>query len=164
MATLLIRNARHVWTGNAAGTELADVSILCEDGVIARIGTPDQTWPSADRSLDASECVVVPGLVNTHHHLYQTLTRAYSPALGCDLFEWLRTLYPVWARLGEESSYLSAWVGLAELLLSGCTTSSDLLYVHPKGAGNLINAEIRAATELGIRFHATRGSMSLSEK
>jgi len=162
MATLIVRSAAHIWTGDEAGTELTDASILCVDGVIERVGDHDESWPVPDRVLDASGCVVTPGLINTHHHLFQTLTRAYSPALGCDLFGWLRTLYPVWRRLDEESAYLSAWVGLAELLLSGCTTSSDHLYVHPKPG--LIDAEVRAARELGIRFHATRGSMSLSEK
>jgi cytosine/adenosine deaminase-related metal-dependent hydrolase len=159
---LIVRSAAHVWTGDAAGTELRDVSILCVDGVIERLGAEDETWPVADRELDASNCLVIPGLVNTHHHLFQTLTRAYAPAIGRDLFGWLRALYPVWRRLDEESAYLSAWVGLAELLLSGCTTSSDHLYVHPKP--NLIDAEVVAARELGIRFHPTRGSMSLSEK
>jgi len=160
---VLVR-AGSVWCGDDDGTELRDSAILCADGWIQRVGTPDETWPSANRELDATGCVVVPGLINTHHHLYQALTRAFSPALGCDLFEWLRTLYPVWARLDEESAYVSASVGLAELLLSGCTTSSDHLYVHPRGASSLIDAEIRAAREVGIRFHATRGSMSLSEK
>src|SRR5439155_4633068 len=162
--TLLIRDAAYIWCGDDIGRELADASILCVDGVIARVGRPTAEWPPADETIDASDCVVLPGLVNTHHHLYQTLTRAFSPALGCDLFEWLTTLYPVWARLDEESAYLSAWVGLAELLLSGCTTSSDLLDVHPHGRAGLIDAEIKAAGELGIRFHATRGSMSLSQK
>jgi cytosine/adenosine deaminase-related metal-dependent hydrolase len=162
--TALLVRAGSVWCGDDAGTEGSDEAILCADGVIARIGTPDRSWPPADRTLDATGCLVVPGLINTHHHLYQTLTRAFSPALGCDLFGWLRVLYPVWARLDEESAYLSAWVGLAELLLSGCTTSSDHLYLHPRGTSNLVDAEIRAARELGIRFHATRGSMSLSEK
>ncbi len=163
MTSLLVR-AGVVWCGDDAGTELRDAAILCQDGEIARLGTPKPDWPAADRELDATGCLVVPGLINTHHHLYQTLTRAFSPALGCDLFDWLRTLYPVWSRLDEESAYLSAWVGLAELLMSGCTTSSDHLYVHPRGHDRLIDAEVQAAGELGIRFHATRGSMSLSEK
>jgi len=161
--SLLIR-AGHIWSGNDLGTELSDSAILCENGIITRIGSPDGDRSHADRTIDATNCVVVPGLLNTHHHLYQTLTRAFSPALGCDLFDWLRTLYPVWARLDEESAYASAYVGLAELLLSGCTTSSDHLYVHPRGTSGLIDAEIRAARDVGIRFHATRGSMSLSEK
>ena len=159
-STLLVRDAAHIWCGN--GEEMAGASILCSGGQIARIGKPGPDWPVADRIVDARDCLVVPGLINTHHHLYQTLTRAFSPALGGDLFQWLTTLYPVWARLDEESAYLSAWVGLAELLLSGCTTSSDHLYVHPRGRQGLIDAEIHAARDVGIRFHATRGSMSLS--
>ena len=97
-------------------------------------------------------------------HLYQTLTRAYPPMTGAPLFGWLRSLYPLWRALDEESAHVSAWVGLAELALSGCTTSTDHLYVHPAGAGDLLAAEIAAARDLGVRFHPTRGSMSLSEK
>ena len=107
---------------------------------------------------------MTPGLINTHHHIYQNLTRAHRPATKASLFDWLTTLYPLWSRLDEEAAYLSAWVGLAELALGGCTTSTDHLYVHPRGAGDLISAEIAAATELGMRFHPTRGSMSLSQK
>jgi cytosine/adenosine deaminase-related metal-dependent hydrolase len=107
---------------------------------------------------------VTPGLINTHHHIYQNLTRSYRPAVNGTLFEWLTTLYPRWALLDEEAAYVSAWIGLAELALGGCTTSTDHLYVHPRGAGDLISAEIGAARELGMRFHPTRGSMSLSEK
>jgi cytosine/adenosine deaminase-related metal-dependent hydrolase len=114
--------------------------------------------------MSARGCLVTPGLINTHHHIYQNLTRSYRPAVNGTLFEWLTTLYPRWARLDEEASYVSAWVGLAELALGGCTTSTDHLYVHPRGAGDLITAEITAARELGMRFHPTRGSMSLSEK
>ena len=107
---------------------------------------------------------MTPGLVNTHHHLYQNLTRAFAPALTGGLFDWLVTLYPLWARLDEEAAYVSAYVGLTELALGGCTTSTDHLYVHPRGAGDLIAAEIAAARDLGMRFHPTRGSMSLSVK
>ena len=114
--------------------------------------------------VDASGCLVTPGLVNTHHHLYQNLTRAFPPMTNSALFGWLRTLYPLWRSLDEESAHVSAWVGLAELALSGCTTSTDHLYVHPRGAGDLLSAEIAAARDLGMRFHPTRGSMSLSEK
>jgi cytosine/adenosine deaminase-related metal-dependent hydrolase len=103
-------------------------------------------------------------LINTHHHIYQNLTRSYAPAVNGSLFQWLTTLYPRWAALDEEASYLSAWVGLAELALGGTTTSTDHLYVHPRGGGDLISAEISAAREVGVRFHPTRGSMSLSEK
>lgn len=164
MPSLLVDSAAHLWCGDDAGTELSGASILCVDGVISQIGSPGADWPAADEILEARDCVVVPGLINTHHHLYQTLTRAFTPALRGDLFEWLKVLYPVWRRLDEESAYVSAWVGLAELLLSGCTTSSDHLYVHPRGQRRLVDAEIAAAKDLGIRFHATRGSMSLSEK
>jgi cytosine/adenosine deaminase-related metal-dependent hydrolase len=114
--------------------------------------------------LRADGCLVTPGLVNTHHHIYQNLTRSYRPATNGTLFTWLSTLYPLWAGLDEEASYLSAWVGLAELALGGCTTTTDHLYVHPRGAGDLLSASIEAARELGMRFHPTRGSMSLSQK
>jgi 8-oxoguanine deaminase len=111
--------------------------------------------------------VVIPGLVNTHHHLYQTLTRAYGPAADAELFDWLRTLYPIWARLDEESMHAAALVGMAELLLSGCTTTSDHHYVFPRrgraAAPQLIEAEIEAARRIGIRFHPARGSMSVGQ-
>ncbi len=123
-------------------------------------GTP----PPADTVLDATDCLVTPGLVNAHHHLYQNLTRAFPPMTDKPLFGWLQSLYPLWRSLDTESAYVSAWVGLAELALSGCTTSSDHLYLHPRGAGDLLGAEIEAARDLGMRFHPTRGSMSLSEK
>jgi cytosine/adenosine deaminase-related metal-dependent hydrolase len=108
--------------------------------------------------------LVTPGLINTHHHLYQNLTRAFPPMTDSPLFGWLQSLYPLWSALDTESVYLSAWVGLAELALSGCTTSTDHLYVHPRGAGDLLSAEIEAARDLGMRFHPTHGSMSLSVK
>ena len=114
--------------------------------------------------LDATDCLVTPGLVNTHHHLFQNLTRAYPPMTDKPLFGWLQSLYPLWSALDTEGAYLSAWVGLAELALSGCTTSTDHLYLHPRRAGDLLAAEIDAATDLGVRFHPTRGSMSLSQK
>ena len=114
--------------------------------------------------IDAADCLVTPGLVNTHHHLYQNLTRAYPPMTDQPLFGWLQSLYPLWRGIDEEAVYASAFVGLAELALSGCTTSTDHLYVHPSGAGDLLAAEIAAAREIGMRFHPTRGSMSLGEK
>jgi cytosine/adenosine deaminase-related metal-dependent hydrolase len=115
--------------------------------------------PIADRVLDARGMIVLPGLVNTHHHLYQSLTRCM--AQDSILFDWLTTLYPVWAGLTPQGVYVSAKLALAELMLSGCTTSSDHLYIYPNGVR--IDDEIEAAVELGIRFHATRGSMSLGE-
>ena len=120
--------------------------------------------PTPTTSIDATDCLVTPGLVNTHHHLFQNLTRAFPPMTDKPLFGWLQSLYPLWRGLDTEGAYLSAWVGLAELALSGCTTSTDHLYLHPHGAGDLLAAEIDAARDLGVRFHPTRGSMSLSEK
>ena len=130
---------------------------------ISAIGTSGSE-PSAREVIDARGCLVTPGLINTHHHLYQNLTRAYPPMTTAPLFGWLQSLYPLWSTLDEESAHVSAWVGLAELALSGCTTSTDHLYVHPVGAGDLLTAEIEAAKDLGMRFHPTRGSMSLSVK
>jgi cytosine/adenosine deaminase-related metal-dependent hydrolase len=160
---LLVAGAQVVATCDDERRELAGGWVAVTDGVIAGVGAPG-TEPPATRTIRADGCLVTPGLVNTHHHIYQNLTRAYRPATSSNLFGWLTTLYPIWARLDEEASYLSAWVGLAELALGGCTTSMDHLYVHPSGGGDLIAAEIRAATELGMRFHATRGSMSRSQK
>jgi len=163
-ADLLVRNARHIATSDPAGRELAGGWVAIADGLIRGIGGPGDAPPPARDTLDASGCLVTPGLVNTHHHIYQNLTRSYGPAINGSLFSWLSTLYPLWARLDEESAYLSAWVGLAELALGGCTTTMDHLYVAPRGCGDLWTAEITAAHELGLRFHCTRGSMTLSEK
>ncbi|MDY7101810.1 MAG: 8-oxoguanine deaminase [Actinomycetota bacterium] len=137
--------------------------VAMRDGRVVGVGGPGHEPPAA-RRLSAAGCLVTPGLVNTHHHIYQNLTRSFAPALDGDLFHWLRTLYPVWAHLDEEAAYSSAWVGCAELALGGCTTTTDHLYVHPRGGGDLITAEITGAAEVGLRFHPTRGSMSLSEK
>lgn len=133
------------------------------DGAVEGVGEPG-TEPAARDVIDGRGCLVTPGLVNTHHHMYQNLTRAFAPALGGDIFHWLRVQYPIWARLDEEAAYVSAWIGCIELALGGCTTTTDHLYVHPRDGGDLISAEIGAAAEVGLRFHATRGSMSLSEK
>ncbi len=123
---------------------------------------PTASLPAtADEVLDLSGHVVLPGLVNTHHHLFQTLTRAVPDAQDANLFHWLSTLYPIWARLTPEAIYISALTGLAELALTGCTTASDHLYLFPNGAR--LDDEIRAAREIGVRFHASRGSMSLGE-
>src|SRR5436190_18771013 len=148
---------------DAARTEVRGGWVAIRDGRVAMIGTAGSE-PDATETLRANGCLVTPGFVNSHHHIYQNLTRSFAPALNGDLFDWLRTLYPVWSRLDEEASYVSAWIGLAELALGGCTTTSDHLYVHPRGGGDLISAEIAAARELGMRFHPTRGSISLSEK
>ena len=164
MADLLVRNAELVATVDAGRREIAGGWVAVTGGVVSGLGGPADEAPAADTVLDAAGCLVTPGLVNTHHHIYQNLTRAYGPALRGSLFDWLVTLYPLWTRLDEEAAYVSAYVGLTELALGGCTTSTDHLYVHPRGAGDLISAEIAAATELGMRFHPTRGSMSLSRK
>ena len=163
-ADLLVHDAELLVTVDAARRELPGGWVAVTDGAVSGIGGPADPPPAAARRLDARGCLVTPGLVNTHHHLYQNLTRAYAPALTGGLFEWLVTLYPLWARLDEEAAHVSAYVGFTELALGGCTTSTDHLYVHPRGAGDLISAEVAAARELGVRSHVTRGSMSLSVK
>jgi cytosine/adenosine deaminase-related metal-dependent hydrolase len=160
---LLITRARLVATMDGDRREIAGGWVAVRDGAIAAVGAPGEE-PAARSTISAEGCLVTPGLINTHHHIYQNLTRAYRPATSGTLFEWLTTLYPVWSQLDEEAAYASAWVGLAELALGGCTTSMDHLYVHPAHGGDLIGAEITAARELGVRFHATRGSMSRSQK
>jgi cytosine/adenosine deaminase-related metal-dependent hydrolase len=163
-ADLLITDAELVATVDETRREIAGGWVAVTGGVVSALGGPADPKPRAIRTIDARGCLVTPGLVNTHHHLYQNLTRAFAPALTGGLFDWLVTLYPLWARLDEEAAYVSAYVGLTELALGGCTTSTDHLYVHPRGAGDLISAEIAAARDLGIRFSPTRGSMSLSVK
>ncbi|MGY1814736.1 8-oxoguanine deaminase [Blastococcus sp. SYSU D00820] len=159
-ADLLIRNASHLYLD--AGLEVAGGGWLAvTGGRVSGYGGSADPAPEAARVLDAGGRLVTPGLVNTHHHVYQNLTRSYGPAVNGDLFTWLTTLYPIWARLDEEAVYTSTYVGLAELLLGGCTTSTDHLYVHPRP--NLVDAEIAAAQEIGFRFAPTRGSMSRSE-
>ncbi|MGZ8694676.1 MAG: 8-oxoguanine deaminase [Gaiellaceae bacterium] len=157
MATLLA-NA-WVVTMDDGGSEHRDGWVLVEDGLVAAVG--DGAPPEAAERVDLGGAVVTPGLVNTHHHLYQTLTRAR--AQEADLFTWLKTLYPVWARLDAEAEYAAARTGLAELALSGCTTVLDHHYVFPRGETGLIEAEVRAARELGLRIVASRGSMDLGE-
>jgi cytosine/adenosine deaminase-related metal-dependent hydrolase len=163
-ADLLIHNALLVATVDNTRREIPGGWIAITGGFITAIGSSVDPLPEAKETRDASGCLVTPGLINTHHHLYQNLTRAYPPMTSSPLFGWLQTLYPLWRVLNEESVYASAWVGLAELALSGCTTSTDHLYLHPRGGGDLLTAEITAAQDLGMRFHPTRGSMSLSQK
>ena len=160
---LCVSGAELVVTMDGQRREIPGGWVALTDGFVTAVGEPGHE-PEADRTIDARGCLVTPGLINTHHHIFQNLTRAFAPALGGSLFHWLRTLYPVWSRLDSEAAYVSAWIGLAELALGGCTTSTDHLYAHPRGGGDLISAEIAAARELGFRFHPTRGSMSLSEK
>ncbi len=163
-ADLLIHNALLVATVDDARREIPGGWIAITGGFITAVGSSLDPLPEARETRDASGCLVTPGLINTHHHLYQNLTRAYPPMTSSPLFGWLQTLYPLWRVLNEESVFTSAWVGLAELALSGCTTSTDHLYLHPRGGGDLLTAEITAAQDLGMRFHPTRGSMSLSQK
>ena len=161
MSTLLIRHADLLLTMDDEDRRFEDGALYAEDGVIRQVGPTAALPATADRIIEARGRIVIPGLINTHHHLYQTLTRAVPAAQNADLFHWLQTLYPIWARLTPEAVYVSAKVGLAELMLSGCTTSSDHLYLFPNGSR--IDDEIQAAVELGIRFHAARGAMSLGE-
>ncbi len=162
MTTCLVRNIHTLITMDDARRTILNGALFIRDNVIDWLGPTRDLPPdrrSADRIIDATDRVVLPGLVNTHHHLYQTLTRALAPDSA--LFDWLKTLYPVWARMDGDAVYVSALVGMAELILSGCTTSSDHLYLFPNGAK--LDDEIRAAREIGLRFHAARGSMSLGE-
>jgi 8-oxoguanine deaminase len=161
MSTLLLEHADLVVTMDEARRRIVDGGILIRDGVIEAVGPTPALRQDADRRINARGMLILPGLVNTHHHLYQTLTRAFPGAQDTGLFAWLKTLYPVWAQLDAEAIYTSALVGLAELVLSGCTTAADHLYLFPNDA--TLDDEIRAAAEIGIRFHATRGSMSRGE-
>jgi cytosine/adenosine deaminase-related metal-dependent hydrolase len=163
MTDLVIRDAELLVTCDDDGREIPGGWVAIDGGMVSAVGAAGDE-PPADRTISASGCLVTPGLINTHHHLYQNLTRSHAPALGGTLFQWLQTLYPLWARLDEEAAHVSAWIGLAELALGGCTTSTDHLYVHPAGGGDVLAAEIAAAVDLGMRFHPTRGSMSLSQK
>jgi cytosine/adenosine deaminase-related metal-dependent hydrolase len=160
VSRLLVRDCDVVVTMDEAGAELAGGSILIEDGAIAWVGTGAPPGGAGGLDvLDGAGSVALPGLVNTHHHLYQALTRAF--AQDEELFGWLVALYPVWAGLDAEWEAAAARVGLAELALSGCTTTTDHHYVFPAGAGDLLEVEIEAARELGLRFHPCRGSMDL---
>ena len=164
LTDLLVTGAQLVATVDEDRRELPGGWVAITDGLVSGVGASTDPVPDAAEVLRADGCLVTPGLINTHHHLYQNLTRSYRPAVNGSLFTWLSTLYPLWSRLDEEAAYVSAWVGLAELVLGGCTTTTDHLYVHPKGGGDLVSAEIEAAVELGMRFHPTRGSMNLSQK
>ena len=159
MRDILIRGATVVVTMDGNRSEIAGGDVLIRGGVIVAVGQGLQA-PGAEVIL-ARGCVVTPGLVNTHHHLYQTLTRAVPGGQDSLLFGWLRTLYPIWARFGPEEMFVSAQVGLAELALSGCTMSSDHLYLYP--GGSRLDDTIAAAAEVGLRFHPTRGAMSIGE-
>ncbi len=159
MGTLLLKNASMLVTMDDERRTIADGAIFAGDNIIEMVGATPDLPAEADRVIDATGMVVLPGLINTHHHLYQTLTRALPAVENANLFDWLTYLYPIWAELTAEAVYHSALVGLAELLLSGCTTVSDHLYLVPHDSR--LDDEIRAARELGVRFQPCRGSMSL---
>ena len=158
MASIVIRNAKAIVTVDDGDRVLRDSSIRIEDGVITHLGAD---VPAGDREIDARGCFAYPGLVNTHHHLYQTFTRNLPQVQKMELFPWLVALYEVWRGLDEEAVYLSSLTGIAELARYGCTTVMDHHYVFPKeGSEHFIDQQFRAADEIGVRFHATRGSMS----
>ncbi|MDP3519404.1 MAG: 8-oxoguanine deaminase [Hydrogenophaga sp.] len=161
MSTLLIKNAHLLVTMDAQRREIAGGAVFVRDHVIEAVGHSDALPASADEVIDAHDQVVIPGLVNTHHHMYQSLTRVVRPAQDCELFDWLRVLYPIWARLTPEMVHVSTQTAMAELLLSGCTTSSDHLYLFPNGSR--LDDSLDAAAEIGMRFHAARGAMSVGE-
>ncbi|UWR08153.1 8-oxoguanine deaminase [Ruegeria sp. B32] len=158
MPEILLRNADAILTMDDNRQELAGADLLICDGQIARIG---QGLTTDGEVHDLGGCVVTPGLVNTHHHLYQTLTRAVPAGQDALLFGWLQTLYPIWARFGPDEMFTSAQIGLAELAMSGCTLSSDHLYLYPNGSR--LDDTIAAAAGVGLRFHPTRGAMSIGE-
>lgn len=164
MGLTLIRNADVLVTMDDASREIADGAIAFQDGVITFVGRSADLGPlvdGADQVIDARGCVVTPGLVNTHHHLYQSLTRALPGAANASLFGWLKCLYPVWANYRPQDIFAATRLGLAELALSGCTMSSDHLYLFPNGV--TLDDSIAAAQTIGLRFHATRGAMSVGE-
>ncbi|MGI8905302.1 MAG: 8-oxoguanine deaminase [Candidatus Sumerlaeaceae bacterium] len=160
MSLILIQRALRIATFDAGNRELEDADLLIAGNRIEKIGV-GLIAPAGARIIDARGMLCLPGFVNCHHHLYQSLTRNVPRVQNAELFEWLTNLYEIWREVTPELVYISALVGLGELLLTGCTTSTDHLYLFPRAAdGRLIDAEIRAAQELGIRFHPTRGSMS----
>ena len=159
MPDFLIKDALAVLTVDDARRELVGADVLIRDGVIAGVGYGLDAGNA--EVINAAGCVVTPGLVNTHHHLYQTLTRAVPGGQDALLFGWLQTLYPIWAKFGPEEMFISAQIGLAELALTGCTMTSDHLYLYPNGSR--LDDTIAAAREVGMRFHPTRGAMSIGE-
>src|SRR3989304_2122342 len=162
MPTFLLRSATVLVTMDEARREIAGGGFYARHGVVEQVGTTDDLPTEADDVLDATGFVVLPGLINTHHHLYQSLTRAVPGAQDAALFDWLRTLYPIWARLTPEAVRTATTLGLLELARSGCTTAFDHQYLWPNGSS--IDDQFAGAQLVGIRFHASRGSMSLSEQ
>ncbi|MFL5733957.1 MAG: 8-oxoguanine deaminase [Chloroflexia bacterium] len=161
MPSLLVKNAALLVSMDNAGSRWAGGGLFAVDNAIKQIGPMADLPVDADQVIDAQGMVVLPGLVNTHHHFFQTLTRNVPAAQEANLFSWLVTHYPIWARLTPEAIYVSTKIAIAELMLSGCTTSSDHTYVWPNGSR--IDDQVRAASEMGFRFHAARGSMSVGE-
>jgi cytosine/adenosine deaminase-related metal-dependent hydrolase len=159
--TLVLKNADIIVTMDAAQTELKSGWIQISDGKIVAVGQGEAPTVLADEVIDLTGRLVCPGLVNTHHHMFQSLTRAVPAAQNASLFGWLQALYPIWSRLTPEMIWVSTQIAMAELLLSGCTTSSDHLYLFPNGAR--LDDCIEAASEIGMRFHAARGAMSIGE-
>lgn len=161
MSTLLVRKASLLATFDDQEREIVEGGLFIRDGFIEQVGKTSELPERADEVLDLDGHVVLPGLINTHHHFYQTLTRAVPAAQDANLFNWLVTLYPIWARMQPEDIYISTITALAELALSGCTTASDHLYIFPNGAR--LDDQIQAGLDIGLRLHASRGSMSLGE-
>jgi cytosine/adenosine deaminase-related metal-dependent hydrolase len=156
-ADLVIRDAELLVT--MTGEEVRGGWVAIDAGFVTAVGHPGEE-PEGREILSAAGCLVTPGLINTHHHIYQNLTRSFGPAVNADFLDWWTTLGGIWTRLDEEASYVSAWIGLAELALGGCTTTTDHLYIHPHE--KLIDAEIAAAREVGVRFHPVRGAMDMA--
>jgi 8-oxoguanine deaminase len=161
MSTLLVKNAAVLVTMDDHQREIPEGGLFIRDGFIEQVGPSAGLPKNADEVLDLRGHLVLPGLVNTHHHFYQTLTRAVPAAQDANLFNWLKTLYLIWARMTPEDIFISTQTALAELALSGCTTASDHLYLFPNGSK--LDDEIAAAQETGLRIHASRGSMSLGQ-
>ncbi|MDY6873593.1 MAG: amidohydrolase family protein, partial [Chloroflexota bacterium] len=161
MSTLLLKNIELLVTMDDRRRELHHTNLFIKDGFIQAIGDAGELPATADEVLDLSGHIVFPGLINTHHHFYQTLTRAVPAAQDANLFNWLKTLYPIWARMTPEDIRTSTKTALSELALSGCTTASDHLYLFPNGSK--LDDEIEAAATVGLRLQASRGSMSLGE-
>ncbi len=161
MTTLLLKDADVLVTMDAARREIPGGGVFIRDGVIEVVGPSADLPATADRVISLAGTVALPGLVNTHHHMYQSLTRAIPGAQDAELFGWLRRLYPIWAGLTPEMIKISTLTAMAELILSGCTTSSDHLYLYPNGSR--LDDSIEAAATIGMRFHAARGSMSVGE-
>ena len=159
--TILIKNATLLVTMDGHRREIRDGGLFARNGFIEQIGSTEDLPETADEVLDLTGHIVLPGLINTHHHFYQTLTRAVPAAQDVNLFNWLKTLYPIWAKMIPDDIRISTQMALSELALSGCTTASDHLYLFPNGSK--LDDEIDAASDVGLRLHASRGSMSLGE-